>query len=404
MRLLFVTLMVFGLVQAQNIDKKWETSDNCKGCHNNITSKWEQSRHANSHYSKNDLFKKTLEYMATKNPTKVVDEIKLECAKCHNPRIGIKNVKAEDKIAILFEDENVTQKYNHAFETKTVKNGINCIVCHNIDKIHLNKKRGSQGMGSVYFGEQGTMFGPFDDAHSPYHKTKQRDHFAGDNPKLCFVCHYSAKNEHNVPMYQTGIEYDEISQKAKDKIPGCKSCHMSKRKKGFASNYAKVDEKPKMRMVRVHRFASIDNSDIIKDYIDVKGSFDEKNNKFIIDIKNQTPHKLPTGYGLRKVIIDIEYFDSKNKSMGRYEYILGAKYVDDNGKDTIPHMATKLEYDNRLNPYRQRKLKFPVPNGAVYVEYKFTYRLIDEKLAKEIGVSDEFFLKDYLFYKQKVHL
>ena len=83
---------------------------------------------------------------------------------------------------------------------------------------------------------------------------------------------------------------------------------------------------------------------------------------------------------------------------------LGAKYVDDNGKDTIPHMATKLEYDNRLNPYRQRKLKFPVPNGAVYVEYKFTYRLIDEKLAKEIGVSDEFFLKDYLFYKQKVHL
>jgi hypothetical protein len=404
MRLLFVSLMICGLIQAQEIDKKWQTSDNCKACHKNITSKWEQSRHANSHYSKNDLFKKTLEYMATKNPTKVVDEIKLECAKCHNPRIGIKNVKAEDKISILFEDENVTQKYNHAFETKAVKNGINCIVCHNIDKIHLDKKRGSQGMDSVYFGKQGTMFGPFDDAHSPYHKTQQRDHFAGDNPKLCFVCHYSAKNEHNVAVYQTGIEYDDISQKAKGQIPGCKICHMSKREKGYASNYAKPGEKPKTRMVRVHRFASVDNSDIIKKHIDVKGTFDEKSDKFIIDIKNKTPHKLPTGYGLREVIVKVSYWDYKNKLMDRYEYVFGAKYVDDKGKETIPHMATKIKYDNRLKPYSQRRLKFPVPNGAVYVEYTISYRLIGEKLAKEIGVSDEFFLKDYIFYKQKVHL
>jgi hypothetical protein len=404
MRLLFVTLMICGLIQAQEIDKKWQTSDNCKGCHKNITSKWEQSRHANSHYSKNDLFKKSLDYMATKNPTKVVDEIKLECAKCHNPRISIKKVKDEDKIAILFGDKNVTKKYNHAFETKTVKNGINCIVCHNIDKIHLDKKRGSQGIDSVYFGKQGTMFGPFDDAHSPYHKTQQRDHFAGDNPKLCFVCHYSAKNEHNVAVYQTGIEYDDISQKAKGKIPGCKICHMSKREKGYASNYAKATEVPKTRMVRMHRFASVDNSDIIKKHIDVKGIFDEKNDKFIIDIKNKTPHKLPTGYGLREVIVKVSYWDYQNKLMDRYEYIFGAKYVDDRGKETIPHIATKIEYDNRLKPYSQRRLKFPVPNSAVYVEYTISYRLIGEQLAKKIGVSDEFFLKDYILYKQKVHL
>jgi hypothetical protein len=404
MRLLFIGFMICGLIQAQEIDKKWQTSDNCKGCHSNITSKWEHSRHANSHYSKNDLFKKTLEYMAAKNPTKVVDEIKLECAKCHNPRIGISKVKADDKISILFGDDNVTQKYNHAFETKTVRNGINCIVCHNIDKIHLDKKIGSQGMQSVYFGKQGTMFGPFDDAHSPYHQTQQREHFAGDNPKLCFVCHYSAKNQHGVSVYQTGIEYDEISKKAKGNIPGCKICHMSKREKGFASNYAKAGQKPKMRMVRMHRFASVDNSNIMKDYIDVDGYFDEKKNKFIINIKNKTPHKLPTGYGLREVIIKVEYTDYKNRLMDSYEYILGAKYIDDKGKETIPHMATKLEYDNRLNPYSQRKLKFPVPNGAVHVKYSLSYRLISKKLAKEIGVSDKFFLKDYKFYEQKIHL
>jgi hypothetical protein len=157
-------------------------------------------------------------------------------------------------------------------------------------------------------------------------------------------------------------------------------------------------------MVRVHRFASVDNSDIIKKHIDVKGTFDEKSDKFIIDIKNKTPHKLPTGYGLREVIVKVSYWDYKNKLMDRYEYVFGAKYVDDKGKETIPHMATKIKYDNRLKPYSQRRLKFPVPNGAVYVEYTISYRLIGEKLAKEIGVSDEFFLKDYIFYKQKVHL
>jgi hypothetical protein len=52
-----------------------------------------------------------------------------------------------------------------------------------------------------------------------------------------------------------------------------------------------------------------------------------------------------------------------------------------------------------LNAY-----KFPVPKNAVYAKYSFSYRLISEGMAKEIGVSDPFFLREYTFFEQRVHL
>jgi hypothetical protein len=404
MRILYGIVLSIGLLNAQQIDKKWATSQNCKACHTNITKKWELSRHANSHYSKNDLFKKSLDYIVKNNPTKILDEVKIECAKCHNPRIGESKVKKSDKISILFDDADTKKHYQDVLNSVSMKNGINCIVCHNIDKIHLDKKKGSEGMNSVVFGKQGVMFGPFKDAHSPYHQTEQREHFAGDNPKLCFVCHYGAKNHHGLSVYATGEEYDNIKAKANGKVPGCKVCHMSKRKRGFASNYAPEAEQPKLRMVRVHRFASVDNSDIMREHVKVNGNYDKTSKKFIVTIQNKTPHKLPTGYGSREVIVSVKYFDNNDKLISTSEYKLKAEYVDDKNHPTIPHMATKIASDTRLAPYSQRKLKFKVPKSATYVKYSLSYRLIDNELAHELGITDKFFLKDYTFFEQRVHL
>ena len=49
------------VLQAEEINEKWETNENCNACHMDISKRWETSRHANSHFSKNDLFKKSLE-------------------------------------------------------------------------------------------------------------------------------------------------------------------------------------------------------------------------------------------------------------------------------------------------------------------------------------------------------
>ncbi|HFS85202.1 MAG TPA: hypothetical protein ENK72_01125, partial [Epsilonproteobacteria bacterium] len=300
---------------SEEINTKWETNENCQACHMNISSKWETSRHSNSHFSKNDLFKKSLEYMVRKNPTLMLDEVKVDCAKCHNPRISKPKVEETDKYLLLMGIEKNKKEMNRVLNTKNMQNGIKCVVCHNVDEIHLDKEKGSQGLFNIQFGPQGTMYGPFDDANSPYHKTEQRDHFVGNNPELCFACHYSGKNKHGLEVYATGKEYE-----LEGSTEGCKECHMSEKYQGHASNYHKDGQEPKPRMVREHRFASVDNSNIMIDYIDVKSK--ARGDKFIIKVTNNSPHKLPTGYGLREIQLTVNYYDKGDNRLMERVYVL----------------------------------------------------------------------------------
>ncbi|WP_309496713.1 multiheme c-type cytochrome [Sulfurovum sp.] len=395
-------VLTLSLFATEEINKKFESNKNCEACHMDISSKWETSRHSNSHFTKNDLFKKSLLYMVQEEPRFQLNELKVTCAKCHNPRLTQKSVTQKDKYLLLMDLEHVNKEYDQKLNTKNMKNGINCVVCHNIDEIHTDKSKGSQGMHDIKFGPQGTMFGPFEDANSPYHKTKKRDHFVNDDPKLCFACHYSTENHNNVEVYATGKEYDMYAQDTEQSVEGCKECHMSPKRKGVASNYAKSGEKPKERMVREHRFSSVDNSNILHDHIDVKSS--SVNGKFILKVTNNTPHNIPTGYGLREIILKVSYFDKKDKNLGNERVVLGVKWRDKNGKYTIPHMATMKVEDTRLEGKSSKEYSFNIPKGANYAKYTFSYRLIDEHMAKKIGVTDEFFLKEYTFSEQRVHL
>jgi hypothetical protein len=391
------SLLLLTSLYGQEINEKYETNENCQACHLKISSKWETSRHSNSHFSKNDLFKKTLEYMVRQEPTLILDEVKVDCAQCHNPRITKKKVEDKDKYLLLMGIEENKAEMEHVLNTKNMQNGINCVVCHNIDEIHLDKRKGSEGMFSVKFGKQGTMFGPFADAVSPYHKTEQRAHFVGDEPTLCFACHYSTDNVHGLEVYSTGREYDTKGSKQ-----GCKDCHMSEKSMGVASNYAKDGGKPKPRMVREHRFASVDNSNIMINYVDIKSK--TKGDKFILTVKNNSPHKIPTGYGLREIMLKVAYFDKSDKKVGEDRKVLEAKWVDDAGKMTTPHMAKSKALDTRLDGYTQKDYVFTIPKGATYARYTFSYRLISEKMAKVLGITDPFFLKEYVFSNQRIYL
>ncbi len=401
MHWLMIVAMVWGVVtlsMGEELDKRWRSNKNCEACHQAISKKWETSRHANSHFSKNDLFKKSLEYIIRKNPTLILDEVKVECAQCHNPRLAKTDVSNEEKVALLFEDADTKKKFHKMLENTTMKNGINCLVCHNIDQIHLDKQKGSGGMKSVVFGPQGTMFGPFADAHSPYHKTEQRSHFVGDDPTLCFVCHYSQKNSNGLHVYATGIEYDRFATDNE----GCKECHMSKRYKGVASNYSPSGGKPKERMVREHRFASVDNSNILNDYVSLKSH--TEGDLFVIEVKNDAPHKIPTGYGLREIILTVIFMDKNDKVLKKIRYTMSTKWADEEGKETIPHLAKKVLKDTRMNGKSTNAYKFRIPQGAVYAKYSLSYRLVPDGLAKELGITDPFFLKEYTFTEQRVHL
>ncbi|MFK5974967.1 MAG: multiheme c-type cytochrome [Sulfurovum sp.] len=398
----FIIISVILMTTLFSSDKKWESNKDCEACHSEISSKWEASRHSKSHFDSNDLFKKTLLYMVQEDSNLILNELKINCAKCHNPKITQKSVSQSDKFLLLMDLDGVKEEYDKVLNSKNMKNGINCTVCHNINKIDFNKTKGSTGMDSITFGPSGTMYGPFDDSVSPYHKTAQRKHFIDDDPKLCFACHFSGNNNNNVEVYSTGREYEEFIKDGQKSIEGCKSCHMSKKKVGVASNFSKVGERAKTRMVREHRFASVDNSDILKEYVEIKAYV--KSGKFILNIKNNTPHNLPTGYGLREIILSVKYFDSSNRLIGKGKTTLGAKWSGSKGKYTIPHLATYKGKDTRLKGRSIKKYKFGIPKGVKRIKYKAHYKLIGDKMAKEIGITDPFFLKDYIFKEGKIDL
>ncbi len=384
----------------KEIDKKWSSNKKCEACHMKISSYWETSRHSNSHFSKNDLYKKSLEYIILKSPKLIMDEVKIDCAKCHNPRITQKYVTSDDKMLLALGITKQQEKYTKALNTEYMKNGINCIVCHNIDKIHLDKTVGSQGLNSVKFGPQGTMYGPLDDANSPYHKTEQRPHFTDDNPTLCFSCHYSTKNHNGLEVYATGKEYDEFKNKESEE--GCKKCHMSEKKEGYASNFPIYGKQPRKRMVRDHKFASVDNSDIFNKNVEIKSK--KEDDKYTITLINRAPHSVPTGYGLREIILQASFLDKSGKVLSTNSNILGTSWKDKRGELTIPHLATSIKSDTRLKGKSEETFYYDIPKGAKSISYKLSYRLIGSDIAKKIGVADKFFLREYIMSKKKIDL
>jgi len=399
MRYLWTAVMfgvwAFGAVKAEH----WLTNKNCEACHQEFSQNWETTRHSNSHYSKNDLFKKSLDYITTKNPTIIMDEIKVKCAQCHNPKLAKRHISDEEKVGLLFDDADTKKEFHSLLDNPLMQNGINCIVCHTMDKIHIDKKKGSGGMESVTFGKEGTVYGPFADAVSPYHKSFKRNHFATKGPGLCFVCHYSFKNDQGLDVYATGKEYDMFASSPNE---GCKDCHMSEQYEGYASNYQMPGVTLKKRLIRKHRFASVDNSNIMLDYLDVKPRV--RGNDFVLRVTNHAPHKIPTGYGLRQIILTVTFLDRKENVVQTQRQILQTQWVDAEGKPTIPHLAVKIAKDTRQDGKSTKQYRFSIPKGATAARYKLSYRLISEEMAKELGITDEFFLHEYIFSEQRIHL
>ena len=155
-------------------------------------------------------------------------------------------------------------------------------------------------------------------------------------------------------------------------------------------------------MVREHRFASVDNSNIMIDYVDIKSKVEK--DKFILTVKNKSPHKIPTGYGLREIVLKVVYFAKNDKKIGEERQILEVKWLDEKGNVTTPHTAVSKAEDTRLEGNSQKDYVFSVPQGAAYAKYTFSYRLISEKMSKMLGITDPFFRKEFVFSNQRVYL
>lgn len=391
--LVFLTLILSSLYAADvvQVEEKYQKSDSCKACHLHIVKEWENSWHANSHFEKDAYFKATLKYVSRKT-RKSLNGVKVQCATCHNPRISVTSTDMDYEImAVMNLDKG--SKVNKAIQSDSINEGINCVVCHNIDKIHDNLDESKRGINRVTWMDSGVMSGPYDNAHSPFHKVEHRDFMNEKSNQLCFVCHANDKAD-------KGFVFTNMQKEFKNSKKLCVDCHMGEKKMGFAASLRNLDGEVRQREVRAHGFEGAHTQSMWKDAL--KLSLKKLSAKKLqVTISNPQPHNIPSGFGSRELILNLTYQD-KNKQKIEKNVSLTTYYKSKRGKATIPHLAVEASKDLSIPANGKRVLKMDLKDGANEINVKLYYRLVNDEVRSILKLKDEIFSRKMLITETSI--
>ena len=382
---------VLQAAQVVDVGDKFKNSDKCRSCHNPIVKQWDQSWHAKSHYDNDEYLQKSIDYVARKTSGKSLNSVKIECAACHNPRISVTTTSAEyDAIAIMKLDANTAA--SKALKSDMISEGINCVVCHNIDRIHDDLPETKRGIHRVSWMPSGIMSGPYADAKSPYHKVEQRD-FMDTNPnQLCFVCHANDTSEEGHRFIDMQSDYKNSDKK-------CVDCHMSPRKSGVAATIRSVDGKPHMREIRDHGFKGGHTESMWKGALKVQAQ--RRGGSLEVSLSNPQPHPLPSGFGSREIVIEAQY-QSGGKKLKTEQVSITSRYVSKRGKATIPHLAAKTVEHDFIPAGGTKTYSLPVAAGAQNAVITVYYRLVNDEVRGMLDLKDPIWSKKMVIQKVNV--
>lgn len=382
-----VSLGLYGAVAVQ-VGDKFKDSGKCKACHSHIVKQWENSWHARSHYGNDEYFQKTIDYVARKDNRKSLNTIKIECATCHNPRIAVTSTSAEyEAIAALNLDKDSAA--TKALQSDTISEGINCVVCHNIDQIHDELPADKRGINRVSWMKSGIMTGPYADAKSPYHQVEQRD-FMDTNPnKLCFVCHANDTSEE-------GHRFIDMQSEFKNSSKACVDCHMSPRKEGIAATLRNVNGQTRKRLIREHGFIGGHIENMWQNALKVEVR--KNTNSLDVILINPQPHALPSGFGSREILIETQYLTGakviKNETLS-----LTAHYLSKRGKPTVPHLAAKTVQSFSIPPQGAKAFSLPIVTGSNQAVITVSYRLVNDEVREILDLKDPIWSKKMVIKK-----
>jgi hypothetical protein len=317
-----------------------------------------------------------MDYYARKT-RKPINAVKVECAACHNPRVAVTSTNVNYQIDVLM-GLGKNSEVNKAVEDSALSEGVNCLVCHNVDAIKDKLPPEKRGVHRIKWNPVGIMSGPIEDAKSPYHKTQYRDFFGKDPKHLCFVCHANDRSVHNVVFANTHKEY-------KDTKKQCADCHMSPKKEGIASNLPIDNGKPKKRMIREHGFVGAHTNWLWEDALGIKAK--KKGDSFIVTLSNENPHNIPTGFGARELILDVIY-RSGSKIIETKSISMTQHYKGKRGKPTIPHLPKEITENISVPARGSKTLKVPMVKGAGQVTFELYYRLVNDEVRSLLDLKE----------------
>ena len=390
--LLFFSLTaVFGAAKVVKVSEKYESATKCKICHKRIVDEWSHSWHAKSHYEKDEYFRKSVQFVSRKTH-RSLNAVKVECATCHNPRISVTHTGEDYEIASVM---GLTKgsKVEQAVNDRAISEGINCVVCHNVDKVHDEYDKTKRGINRVEWTPNGMMTGPFADAKSPYHKVQTHEFMSTNPNKLCFVCHANDRSE-------SGLVFTDMQSQYKGSKK-CVDCHMGEKRKDYASTYKMYNGKARKRMVRNHSFKGAHFASLWKNALSLKLQVQKK--KLHVVLYNPQPHNLPSGFGAREIVVDA-VFTRHGRVIKEKEFALTQKYTRKHHKIATPHLALKESADLSIPAHGKKSFLVKLPEGADSVSVKVYYRLVNDEVRTLLDLRDAIWSQKMFITQKSIKL
>ena len=324
---------------------------------------------------------------------KSLNTIKIECATCHNPRISVTSTNAEDEaLASVGFDKNTAA--SKALKSDNISEGINCVVCHNIDKIHDDLPESKRGINRVTWMKSGTMTGPYNDAKSPYHQVEARDFMDTSSNQLCFVCHANDKSEDGHPFINMQSEFKSNGKQ-------CVDCHMGARTQGVAATLRLSNGDAHTRMVRPHGFVGAHTETMWQDALGVNAK--KVKQMLEVTLNNTQSHALPSGFGSREILIEAQYVNG-GKILKTETLSLTTKYLSKRDKPTIPHLAVKTISSISIPALSSKTFSLPMPTDAQSVNIVVSYRLVNDEVRELLELKDPIWSKKMVIKKLNLNL
>ena len=365
MKTLWLFLLMFASLVANDAVHTYAKSEDCKACHTQIYDEYYGSMHANSTPQRDPIHASVWD----KHPKNLKFE-QYTCGKCHTPT-------ADNLDKMLTKGQKALPKANN----ETHQAGISCAYCHRIKSIELHKKSNTNIMTHTEKNYFGTMI---EHLESPYHGivSEGNDHIKNGN--VCIGCHSHKKNKHGLNVCSTNIDNEMDGA-------NCVSCHMQKVK----GSVSLLHETSKHSF---HGFAGAHfHSDMLTKYIDI--SLLRQIDNFVVNIDNRTSHALLL-HPLRMAILKVNI--TRNGKTTKLKDEVFVRVIGHNGKPAMPWKASKTIKDTMIQANEKRTIKydFAIQKGD-RVDVVLGWYLVHPKVLKALKLENEKVATEFHEFKKQ---
>jgi hypothetical protein len=336
----------------------WQSSDRCRGCHEDIHREWRASRHRMAGLAEGGAYAEVWKRFAAALERRHGAPL-FFCAVCHTP--------SHPELAALAAGRAAPEP-----DSAQQQEGVGCHFCHSITGLRSGRQADTYALRV-----DGTMRGPLREA-------KPTSHGAAYSPlhrrgRVCAGCHGF--------LHLEGVQICSMDEEPEMELD-CQHCHMpvtpgapaaGSRRAAHAGHFMPGGHSPRL----LARAATLGLS--------------RRGEGFRVRVRNHSPHNLPSTQPLRLVVLRLEGRDASGKVVWRNfrdrpwedPQAVFMKRFGTGDKVGVPTwQAERVAADSRLAGGASRELSYPLPAGAVELRARLLYFLAPPRLVAKLGISE----------------